>query len=79
MKLKQLIENLNKMVEECPDSANYEVAQQDCFSAPLAFTGTNAYIGHYYETESSGYLDKDDVDDDEEVSDDYPVVVIESF
>ena len=79
MKLKKLIKNLNKLVKENPEAADYEVAQQDCFSAPLAFTGTNPYIGHYYETESSGYLDKDDVDDDEEITEDYPVVVIESF
>ena len=66
MKVKKLIKTLQKMVDKDPSIANLEVAHQDCYSAPNAFTkGTNAYVGEYFGTESSGYLDEEEADGEE--------------
>ena len=80
MKFRELLADMQKLAEERPETLDYEVAQQDCFSSPYAFTGTNVYVGHYYETEVGGYLNKEDADESgNEVEADFPAVVIESF
>ena len=77
---RELITALEALIEANPECVDYKVAQQDCFSEPRAFADCmNVYIGTYYETESGGYLDKDDVEDDEEIEEEFPVVVVESF
>ena len=78
MKFKELLANMNKLAEENPELLNLEVVQQDCFSAPNAYSGTNVYVGHFYETEDGeGFLNPKDTED--EIAENYPVIVIESF
>ena len=77
MKTNELIAALQFIVDECPEAGDYEVAQQSCFDTPNAYTGSRPYVGTYYGTEGGGFLDEDDLDD--ELTETFPVVVIEAF
>lgn len=79
MKGKDLLKTLTDLFEEHPEYLEHEVAQQDCFSSPYAFIPNNIYIGTYYETENGGFLDKEEVNPEDEILKEFPVVVIENF
>lgn len=79
MKLADFIKQLNAIVAAQPEAADFEVVQQDCLSSPQAYTGSSPYIGHYYGTDCGGYLNPDDADEDDPITEDYPAIVIEAF
>ena len=77
MKTNEFIAALQAIVKEKPEAGDYEVAQQSCFDSPNAYTGSSPYIGTYFGTEGGGFLVESDLDD--ELTETFPVVVIEAF